>query len=261
MLGGVKLQAHSFFEKNIKGRDFFVGDVHGRFDLLSKCLASVNFDDALDRVFSVGDLTDRGPSSLQALKMVGNSWFHPVLGNHESFILSYDPSSSYKKDVWMANGGAWWELTTETDQKLAIDLIKNNYFLTITVSTEIGDVGVVHADYPYENWVRNLTSDDDVFLKNILWGRKRFHEDDPKKIKDVSLVVSGHTPVSYPIVKGNNLFIDTGSGYGPSSRIPNPCLTIGFFSGSSFHFISISNHFRNKGEIDLSAMLSPNIRI
>lgn len=256
MLDGFELQTHSFFEKNIKGRDFFVGDVHGRFDLLSKCLSSVNFDETCDRVFSVGDLTDRGSNSLQVLKMAGSSWFHPVLGNHESFIINNDSSSAYKKDVWKANGGAWWELISKREKKLAIDLIKKNYSLTMTVSTEIGDVGIVHADYPRESWKDNILPLDDLFLRSILWGRKRIMEEDLSKIKDVSIVVSGHTPVNSPIIKGNNLYIDTGSGYETSTKIPNPCLTIGFFSTNKFHFVSISNHFKNEGKIDLSNLLS-----
>ncbi|WP_156411270.1 hypothetical protein [Alishewanella sp. WH16-1] len=60
MLGGVKLPINAFFAKNTKGRDFFVGDVHGRNDLLSKCLTCVNFNKSTDRIFSVGDLSDRG---------------------------------------------------------------------------------------------------------------------------------------------------------------------------------------------------------
>lgn len=52
---------------NRRGRDIAVGDVHGHFQRLQQALDAVGFDPAIDRLFSVGDLVDRGPDSEQAL--------------------------------------------------------------------------------------------------------------------------------------------------------------------------------------------------
>ena len=49
------------FEENATGRDFVVGDLHGMFSHLEALLNEVAFDESADRLFSVGDLIDRGP--------------------------------------------------------------------------------------------------------------------------------------------------------------------------------------------------------
>jgi len=48
---------------NHQGRDFVIGDLHGCLPLLHRLLDHVRFDPAGDRVFSTGDLIDRGPFS------------------------------------------------------------------------------------------------------------------------------------------------------------------------------------------------------
>ena len=53
------------FARNVGGRDFAVGDIHGCFSHLSRSLEAIGFDAAVDRLFSVGDLVDRGPDGLQ----------------------------------------------------------------------------------------------------------------------------------------------------------------------------------------------------
>ena len=40
-----------------------------------QALLNVDFDFEVDRVFSVGDLIDRGPDSLKCLELVLNKWF------------------------------------------------------------------------------------------------------------------------------------------------------------------------------------------
>ena len=41
---------HIFIPKNIKGRDFVVGDIHGHYDLLKTELKTVGFDKQKDRL-------------------------------------------------------------------------------------------------------------------------------------------------------------------------------------------------------------------
>lgn len=73
---------------NVEGRDFVVGDLHGCFEELLKLLKYVSFDVEKDRLFSTGDLIDRGPRSLDCISLLSKSWFYPVLGNHEDLFLS-----------------------------------------------------------------------------------------------------------------------------------------------------------------------------
>lgn len=104
------------FERNTVGRDFCVGDVHGCFDLLDALLAQAGFDKAVDRLFSVGDLVDRGPGSDLVQEWLSQPWFHAVRGNHEQMVVD-----TYKHggDDWLhvANGGAWLLGLPETEQR------------------------------------------------------------------------------------------------------------------------------------------------
>jgi len=74
---------------NLQGRDFIVGDLHGMAGPLRRALAHVAFDTAADRLFSVGDLVDRGPESMACLRLLRQPWFHAVLGNHERMLLAH----------------------------------------------------------------------------------------------------------------------------------------------------------------------------
>jgi len=68
------------FARNPLGRDLAVGDIHGYFSQLEQALDQAGFDPVRDRLFSVGDLTDRGPDCPQALEWLARPWFHPVCG-------------------------------------------------------------------------------------------------------------------------------------------------------------------------------------
>ncbi|MDD2748662.1 metallophosphoesterase [Acidithiobacillus thiooxidans] len=74
---------------NPVGRDFIVGDLHGCRALLDGLLAQVSFDTEKDRLFSVGDLVDRGPDSAGCLALLKEPWFYPVLGNHDAMLMAW----------------------------------------------------------------------------------------------------------------------------------------------------------------------------
>jgi serine/threonine protein phosphatase 1 len=104
---------------NSNGRDFVVGDLHGCFDLLDRLLDHARFDPACDRLFSVGDLVDRGPDSLRSLEFLDAPWFYAVKGNHEDLLLEFfEPylasgqmdywDEIVTSDLWL-NGGEWVE--------------------------------------------------------------------------------------------------------------------------------------------------------
>ena len=73
---------------NLQGRDFIVGDLHGHPDVLYRLMDHVGFDYDTDRLFSVGDLVDRGPNSAWALELLDAPWLYPVLGNHDAMLLA-----------------------------------------------------------------------------------------------------------------------------------------------------------------------------
>ena len=65
------------FARNERGRDFVVGDIHGMFSALENFLEELSFDPGRDRLFSVGDLIDRGPESDPVLQWLTGAQLVP----------------------------------------------------------------------------------------------------------------------------------------------------------------------------------------
>lgn len=81
-----------------------IGDVHGHHDLLMKLvnkMPDVPF-------FSLGDMIDRGPGSLEVLRFFMKEGNRAVLGNHEHLMLDfYFGRRFYQRGIWFdyRNGG------------------------------------------------------------------------------------------------------------------------------------------------------------
>jgi serine/threonine protein phosphatase 1 len=228
------------FALNTAGRDLIVGDVHGCFTKLRAALAAVDFDPALgDRLFSVGDLVDRGPESAHALAWLDEPWFHAVRGNHEDMAMRW-PGGSLQGGVFVrnmdpgnyaANGGAWnIGNTTQESQRFADAF--SALPVAIEVSTDAGLVAVVHADCPCRawadftaaletGWVRGADGtlsqsprEVDHLIMMAQWSRDRADKLFDGEVEGVRAVVVGHTPMERATSLGNVLFIDTGAWLG-----------------------------------------------
>lgn len=204
-------------EKNQLGRDFIIGDLHGCFSLLQVKLKDVDFNPEFDRLFSVGDLIDRGENSLACLELIRQPWFYAVRGNHEQFILDSILGEGKDSD-WYYNGGQWaFKLNEEGIQYLKserlLDLAREldlSIPLTLTLKTEFGNIGICHAEPPSNNW-EDVLSLDKGLIYNLLWNRNLIEEVDSNPIQNIDLTIHGHTPVKEITKVSNSLFIDTGA--------------------------------------------------
>lgn len=146
---------HQRLPSNQMGRDFVVADLHGCLDLFLTQLERVQFDPQIDRVFCVGDLTDRGPDSIGCLRLLREPWFYAVCGNHEQMLLDFifpvvmPYESNDALERFFLNGGRWVQtLTKQENDELINDLIPlvAQLPLVITVGTGKGQFHIVHAE-------------------------------------------------------------------------------------------------------------------
>ena len=206
------------FDHNRKGRDFVVGDIHGCFDELILLLAHTNFNPKRDRLFSVGDLVDRGRRSASCLELLRKPWFFTVRGNHEQMLL----------DHWSAPGknpafDPEWLSDLTTDEINAWGAAISDLPHVIRVGRGSGSFYVVHAEI-WENG--SLLTDemiDEMLFANeqqakikALWSRSMLISHSrpdpvPHHSPAMSPIFCGHSIVPRPLMLESAVYIDTGA--------------------------------------------------
>ncbi|SDV49092.1 metallophosphoesterase [Chitinasiproducens palmae] len=208
------------FVRNTVGRDFAVGDIHGCFRGLERALAQVSFDPSCDRLFSVGDLVDRGPDSDEAVEWIAKPFFHAVRGNHEQMAIGV-ASGRYDRDTYLRNGGGWF-LALAPWQQRAVAEVFDMLPLAIEIEAERGAIGIVHADIAGQNWTAfrtallalNATTPPRALMETTLWSRERAARRNCDGVPDLLALIVGHTPMTKPERLGNVHYIDTGAVFG-----------------------------------------------
>lgn len=198
------------FSINTQGRDFAVGDIHGCFTALQQALDHIDFNPTKDRLFSVGDLVDRGPESGQVLGWLARPWFHAICGNHDFMIWRSALGTPYLEVNHLEHGGGWLnELDQETQRRVGERLAALP--LAMEVETPEGLVGLVHADCPYDDWKdmqsQPLTAS---AVDCCLWSRERYRHSYTTPVRNVRAIIHGHVTVGSMQKLGNVYFIDTG---------------------------------------------------
>lgn len=201
---------------------YYIGDVHGRADLLEVMLSGIEAHAAERKlnpeIIFLGDLTDRGPESLGVLELVIHAidkWkgSRLVLGNHDEWFretLLLEDDYQYAES-WLLNGGiqtimSYCNGTVPNDAMKTIrakyphhlELLKNASRILIN-GAFIG----VHAGIDPTRSLRMQRSFD------VNWIREPFlNFVEPK----MAPVIHGHTYWGpQPIVTENRISIDTGA--------------------------------------------------
>jgi serine/threonine protein phosphatase 1 len=205
------------FGRNTAGRDFAIGDIHGHFSSVERLLIGIGFDGAKDRLFSVGDLVDRGPECDRALEFLAHPWFHAVRGNHEDMAIRW-PNGNMDAHHYTMNGGGWNVSNPPAAQRAFSDAF-DALPIAMDVETEAGLIGVVHADCPFPAWRDFMIalehpdlprSQRKAVLECAMWSRARIGQEDRSIVEGVRAVIVGHTPLKHSAVLGNVHYIDTG---------------------------------------------------
>lgn len=217
----VGAQKHiAFYDlSEFNGRAFFVTDLHGCYDLLHEKLKEVAFDSTKDMLFSGGDWTDRGPDSKHVMDYINEPWIHSVQANHEAlYIGAYEEGFEGQfTNCLVANGGAWVGWLSEAECTAIYTAFKS-LPLGIEILLPSGDkVGIIHSQVPYEDWeqFKEITKAELEWngLNTCQWARDKYDKQISAPVKNIDLVLSGHTPTNSGDIEtlGNQVFCDLGS--------------------------------------------------
>lgn len=196
---------------NPQGRDFVVGDIHGCVSALLKQLDEQHqFNPAVDRVICVGDLIDRGPEPTQALALLNEPWFFSVIGNHEHLMVSaFKEHHQEHRDLILQHGGDW--VLQQPTELLPIWFAQIEALpLAIELENHKGQrIGVVHADYPLDDWnlFSTLTYEQ---AERAIWARDKFKQRIEGNIANIDWVIYGHNVTEHELRLGNRFYIDAG---------------------------------------------------
>ncbi len=209
----------------------YIGDVHGRADLLGQMLDFIRSRCAAKGIAPVihflGDIVDRGPESCAAMELVHDtlekcpgSLLH--LGNHDQwFLQAIDTDGEFQDvDSWVVHGG-WHTMqsyTPVTDPKRAFNYIRKLYGHHVEMLrnakrwTENGPLFATHAGVDPRRDLETMKNTDYAYLGGadpFLWVRDPFLLNVDR---DAMPVIHGHTIMGRtPVVTENRISIDTGA--------------------------------------------------
>ena len=223
-------------QRNQAGRDFVIGDVHGAFDFVLDAMQLAGFDRVRDRLFSVGDLVDRGAGSHRAGRFLAQPYVYAVPGNHEVDLIDLhmdndDPDETLEVLARLNfNGMGWIAKLTALERA---DLLKR--FAALPYAMEVqstrGTVGVLHGEVPrgmdWEDFVAGLEDGDAEVLESCLRGRERLKRGDTRGVPGIGRIFAGHTPQFGGAARLGNVFaIDSGAVFAELSDRPGATLTM-----------------------------------
>ncbi|CAG4886324.1 metallophosphoesterase [Paraburkholderia saeva] len=202
---------------NRKGRDFIVGDLHGCVDALRYLLREIAFDPARDRLFSVGDLVDRGTQSEEALALLDKPWFYAVLGNHEDTLCAV-AEGRLRRHWWYGIGGSWAAPLSDEKLRYYAERLRTLPLVRV-VGNGAERFNVLHAEFFGTDDDLDVGEFSDEVRQKLLWGRElALGTGNPLSQRGLSLTYCGHTPMRELQQIGSQVFVDTGA-FGPGGKL------------------------------------------
>lgn len=215
------------FSRNTVGRDFVTGDIHGAFAEVRAAMKAANFQHAIDRLFVVGDLIDRGADSAQVDEFLALPGVYAVAGNHDRDFTTVDADTIRMLANINFNGLRWAkDLSDQKIHQIQASLAKLP--IAMEVETQRGRVGLVHADVPlgmsWQEFVQRVERDDEHTIAVALGqsdehSRERIQRNNQDGVPGIGRVFVGHT-IQWGGARryGNVYAIDTGAVFSDDAR-------------------------------------------
>lgn len=182
-------------------RTLYIGDVHGCADELEQIVSDFGYVPGSDILYQTGDIINKGPDTIRALKLVKELGILTVMGNHEARLLQ----------ALNASESTWTE-----KEHLRLDplSLEDRARIRIFVSTwplwrDTPHALLVHAGLePGKTDLRDM--DQDVLLSVRLWNGEPWFE----QIKWDKPVVFGHWAKMGFVNRPGFIGLDSGCVYG-----------------------------------------------
>jgi len=175
-------------------------DLHGRLDLFKRICDFIQPDDEL---YCLGDCGDRGPQSWETIKAVlTHPQVHYLKGNHEDMLVKayfdYQKYDYYTDAYYLLcyNGGIETFIGLINEPYAKDWAIKLKELPNIaTIKNNKGDIVIMsHAGYTPGGPV--------PVEEDLLWDRSHFYDPFPEEKFPNTVMIHGHTPMSYMIGDG-----------------------------------------------------------
>ncbi|MBX0357094.1 bis(5'-nucleosyl)-tetraphosphatase PrpE [Halobacillus sp. Nhm2S1] len=209
-----------------------IGDVHGCFDELKQLFEELGYDwsdglpqhpDGRTPVF-VGDITDRGPSSIECItfvyRLVTEKGAHYVPGNHCNKLYRFFLGNPVQEKHGLETTAAEYRSLSKEEQKDVKQQFKHLYELSpLHLILKDVDAVVAHAGIREEDIGHKSKSIETFVLYGDITGEKLpdgrpVRRDWAQHYTGNRWIVYGHTPVREPRFVNKTVNIDTGCVFG-----------------------------------------------
>lgn len=200
---------------NTQGRDFVVGDIHGNFSQLQTLLAQAGFNDKEDRLFTLGDLVDRGAESVNVCDWLSKPWFISVRGNHEQMCIDAIATGE-EQPGHKPHGGRWFYELPEPVAREYAGLFRKLPVAIEFQHPDVGRIGLVHGECPTTDWrkfIHELGNTNAEIMQMAMWSRKRAYGANMSLVSSIDRIYVGHTIMDTVTDYGNTRYIDTDRDY------------------------------------------------